>query len=338
MLYNRQLFTNLSVEIRMMILCTMTAAELINFRRCCKEFNDTFMVNQSTIVRGILKNHCYHTASTLYSIIPAIGPLEFGELKEIARRCDIAEMLASSIAEHHVGQGSGTTIRMAKNIKPYLLSLGHFYEEYRRAVVEYRRLPRRLELFGRGPGLGLEAVILKKNYNAQTEQRICLTYKLLNQILDQKFVDRQDSLPSNDRTRPYPVPVDMFIFGGLELVKDITHRRSHDRLEFIFSHFSKTTAATMPVIREQSLEVAPPSSVVGNRLTISTTIRTWDLSPLRPTFLAVRRIKDKHAFVLVDPTEEMTMTQDFLEYLKSHDGEEPKLVRRKIRGRKGLKK
>ena len=112
-----------------MLLCTMTAVELTNLRRCCKEFSAIFSVKQSTIVRGILQSHSYHTASTIYSIVPATGILEFGEPKEIARRCDFAEMLASSIAEHPVGQGSATTLKMAKNIKQYLLSLGHIYEK-----------------------------------------------------------------------------------------------------------------------------------------------------------------------------------------------------------------
>ena len=314
----------------MMILCTMTAAELINFRLCCKEFNDTFMVNQSTIVRGILKNHCYHTASKLYSTIPATGPLEFGDLKKIARRCDIAEMLASSIAEHHVGHGSATTLKMAKNIKPYLLSLGYFYEKYRRALGEYRRI----HPHHKSPNLiPLEAQTLG-GYNAQTEERICLTYKMLNQILDQKFFDRRIPIwdqPPRPTSRPYVVPIDMFIFGGLEMVKDITHPRSHDRLEFIFSHFSKTTGATMPFLRGQSLEVALPSSISGNRLTVSTTVRSFDLLPLHQTFLAVRRIKGEHAYFLVGATEEVTMNQDFLEYLKLHDGEEPRLVRQRKR-------
>lgn len=101
------------------------------------DMGQTDRVSESDIVRGILKNDYYHTASALYGTISVYGPLKFKSLKDIARHCHIAEILANSIAEHHVGQGLPTTIRMGKNIRPYLLSIGHFFEQYCTGLANY---------------------------------------------------------------------------------------------------------------------------------------------------------------------------------------------------------
>lgn len=158
-------------------------------------------------------------------------------------------------------------------------------------------------------------------------QRICLTYKLLNEILNQKL--------SLSTRRLVPLiemlgldNVGMFTFGGLEMIKDIvTHTRLNDRLKYTFSHFCKTTTNPPRLINEESLPVALPPSVLGPRLSEVKTLKIWRqlyFSVPHP-ILDVCNI-EVHGFSEVEPAEELDMNRDFLEYLKLYDGEEPKLV------------
>ncbi|CAF9936457.1 hypothetical protein IMSHALPRED_010766 [Imshaugia aleurites] len=324
-----QRFDSLPVEIQVMILCTMTAAKLISFRCCSKEFNALFIANQSNIIRGVLKNPYYRTASTLDRTIPASGPLRFESLRYIARRRDIAEMLATSIAEHHVRGGSRKKTRMAANIIPYLLCLGHFFEAYRECLANYTPRPGYVSKFS--PGTTTEGKILQTNYNKQAVQRICMTFGLLNDMLDQAFVR---GIPNIGEQIPHlsfmpnPVHADIYTFGGLEMVKDIlTHPRMKDRRRYAASHFAKTTPAPVPVHHGIKRTVALPPSVLGRRLDMATTRKICDLLPFSHHILDVGGVFIFGLFPRVGLSEEIDMKKKFLKYLKSYKGEEPSVVR-----------
>lgn len=104
-------------------------------------FDALLITNESAIIRGVLKNHFCQTASKLYDVAFTPGPLRFGCLKHIACRCYIADILATSIAEHHVGHGLATTTRMGTETGPYLLSLGNFFEIYPKVLANYTSSP-----------------------------------------------------------------------------------------------------------------------------------------------------------------------------------------------------
>ena len=131
MLYCRTTFLDLSFDIIAMILDTMTATELINFRCCCIAFETIFADNEPYIIRGILRNRFYHTASTFFGKASAPRPLVFEDLKQIARRCDIADMLATPFGEHQVGQGSTTALRRAGSVRPHCLWMADLSVIYR---------------------------------------------------------------------------------------------------------------------------------------------------------------------------------------------------------------
>lgn len=322
----RPRFCSFSVEILVRVLCTTTAAELTNFRCCCMAFDALFIANESAVIGSILNNHFYHTASKFYDVVFTPGPLRFGCLKHIACRCYIADILATSIEEHRVGHGLATTTRIGTETGPYLLSLGHIFEIYRKAPANYTSSPSYAPSV-RSYSAKMAGEILKAIYNEKTVQPICLMYKHLNQIIDQKFIGRE-------LTIWYPLPVartppgtiDNFTFGGLEMVKDIvTHPRWYDRLKYIASHFSKTTTAPIPRVNGEPLAVAIPSSVLGHRLNTATSHRICNLLSVYSPILQIRSI-EVFGFPRVEPAEELDMSRDFLEHLKSYNGEEPKLV------------
>ena len=310
----------------MTVLCTTTAAELTNFRCCCMAFDALFIASEYAVIGSILKNHFYHTASKLYDVVFTPGPLRFGCFKHIARRCYIADILATSIAEHHVGHGLATKTRLGTENGPYLLSLEHFFEIHRKVPTNYTSSPSYAPSF-RSYSAKMAGEILKTNYNETTVQRICLTHELLNQIIDQKFIGRELTIwyPLSVARTP-PGTVDNITFGGLEMVKDIvTHPRRYDRLKYVASHFSKTTTAPIPRVNGEPLAVALPPSVLGHRLNTATSHRICKLLPVYSPILQIRSI-EVFGFPRVEPAEELDMSRDFLEHLKSYNGEEPKLV------------
>ena len=272
MLYYRESFCDLPIEITVMILYTMTATELIDFRCCFIAFNTIFTANEPTIIREILRNHFYHAAAILYGILSAPGKRKFKDLKQIARRCDIADMLATSVAERHLGQGFTTMTRMAKNVKPYILSMGHFFERYRLGLANYtpashhaQSLPLPLPLLP--PASRTEQGILRKHYNGHTAQRVCLTYHLLNDILVQKIYDIRAAfrrLVSYLRLSLSEPTSNICTSCGLEMPTHIlTHPRLDDRLSFIMSHYIKTTPVRIPAQATNIPVVALPPSVLG---------------------------------------------------------------------------
>ena len=89
-----------------------------------------------------------------------------------------------SIAEHHGGQDLATIVRTGKNIRPYLLSLGHFFEEYRTGLASYINNPFYAPSY-RTFDARVQGEMLETKYNEQTVQRICLTYKFLNRMGEQ---------------------------------------------------------------------------------------------------------------------------------------------------------
>ncbi|KAL9076295.1 MAG: hypothetical protein Q9161_001011 [Pseudevernia consocians] len=300
-----------------MVLCQMTAAELVAFRDCCTEYKTFFEINESAIVRGTLENPFYYTASTLYSVLRPTGPLELGNLINIAHRCEIAEMLASSIAERHVGQGSAVTTRMAKNVMPYVLSIGHFFEEFGSALGDLT--PTHSAPWLPSPGITLEGEILTRNYNDQTVQRMCLTYKLSKEILEPKFLGREFPIvrlwirPRDNVSGPAAATIDMFTFGSLEMIKDI-------------GYFVKRMSTLVPAVGPQAPAALPPSGW-GPWWTLDKILRSCSLLPPARGILDVRHI-EKTELPKVDSDEkEVAMDLEFLEYLKSYDGEMPKVVR-----------
>lgn len=110
------------------------------------------------------------------------------------------------------------------------------------------------------------------------------------------------------------------------MVEDIvTHPRWNNRLKYVASHFSKTTTAPIPRVNGELLAVALPPSVLGRRLNTATSHRICNLLPVYSPTLQIRSI-EAFGFPRVEPAEELDMSRDFLEHLKSDNGEESKLV------------
>ena len=208
--------------------------------------------------------------------------------------------------------------------------MGHFFEKYRLGLANSTPTfhhAQSLPLPLLPPSSRIERGTLRKNYNVHTAQRVCLTYHLLNDILAQKIHDIgaafrvQVSYLMLSLSEP---TYHICTFCGLEMLKDIlTHPRTDDRLSFIMSHYIKTTPAVISASGANIRVVAFHPSVLGPRLSWATMKKLLMLLPM-DQILKVSLIR-RSGLPPLSIDDVKVMKEEFLEYLKSYEGEEPKL-------------
>ena len=296
------------------------------FRSCSVGFNAVLAMNASTILSRLLENDDVQTVCALY------GPRRFASspasLIRYLRRCQIAEALAQAIGSHYVNEDLVARKALAKNIKPYILAVGHFFEEYRSGLASHVNSAR---YRGHYPEFAdrLEAQILHTYYNKETIQRISLTYRMINQILAQSFSGSREFYLSQ-RSKPlFPLferPHDLYTFGGIELVTDVlTNPRSID--SSVASHLAKMTTAPGQV----DDVVALPSSVLSPPLSWDTTLKIRDLFPLAWARTRVPLMDPTFSYPPPSTDDEVeVLSGDFLDDLKSSSGKRRELVKQGV--------
>ena len=159
---------------------------------------------------------------------------EFQNLFRVARRCQISKELSSALADELLVIHPSLPLtrlerssydRFIKNVQPYLLALGHFLERYRDRLAKYSLTNHRP--VSPIPCIQVEHSILSSSYDAETVYRICVLYDMLKRILDHDLnahaIRRRPNNMfdlHNVSRRNYTDSLDIFIFGGLEAVKD----------------------------------------------------------------------------------------------------------------------
>ena len=314
-----------------MILWMLTASELTAFRCCCTAYNAIFTHHESFIIHGILRNRYYNTVSTLHGVGPASGQLSFNFLKFMVRRCEIAEILAMTIAERHVEEGFEARKIMACNIKPYLLAQGHFFEKFRTGIADHANnhlfTPSDPSVRAR-----LQGEILKGKYNGRTYHRMWLTHFILNRIYSDfsglLFYALDEISPEEELLLPLLhtcEPIDLYLFCGLEIFKDVLVQPDWKAACRIgASHFAKMTQ--IPTKRDSI--VALPPSVLGLPLSRATVSKIHELFPVmdQGQTSPLRLVPGCPIPHLPTHGGKVESLEAFLEYLKTYEGEEPELV------------
>ena len=320
---NRQHSIKLPVELWLLILCLLTTTDMAAFRSCCVEFNATLAMNTSTILVRLLENDDVQAVCALYGPLGSASSPAF--LIRCLGRCQTVEALSQAIGSHFVKKDPVMRKAVAKNIKPYVLALGHFFEEYRSGLASHVNS----DLYrGYNPEFAdrLEYQILQAYFNRETMQRMRLTHNLVNRILIQRFFGRggNDLWQDLDTLCPvFDIPHDIYTFGGLELVTDIVTRvRSVDSP--IATHLVKMTTAHGEVDGLMAL----PSSVLGLRLSWDTTLRIRDLFPFARArcFFSLKGPTSRYPPPDTHDKAEV-LNRDFLDDLKSYRGTGPELMK-----------
>lgn len=347
-LHRRFDFMRLPVEILALILGELAAGQLTVFRCLCRAFHDSVTANEYAIASSILKTDLYRTASKLYyrhiyCPRPPPNTLHLDDLYQLARRCDSARHLALLLAQNHIeslirtaelagiapDQAYSVT-KVAENIYPYIIGLFHFLEEYRFALATF--VPDPSCTTATTPSSQISRRLLAQ-YNQETVDRLRILYGILLAITEQK-VPRIDLVTLD---APLRVPfythisesdasyLDIFVFGGLEAVRDIIAQTSVSAgVDYIVAHFSKATPFQLPFNYKHRYHatLVPLPKPLLPELDRQTAIDIYS------------RLPSAHSLMLMSEPALWgwgmawlnAEDKKFLGYLATHEGSEPKLL------------
>ena len=318
--------------------------------RCSSSFhNTTLLANQSSVVNA-LNSKCSlnHYASRIYddSHQPVIP--DFKSFYRIARICDIAKSLAVALAAqlekppnlHCSPQylpsspfDPASSGRFVKNVLPYMLALGHFFECYRDGLDNYVPDPGPVNP-RRSPSDIVADSIICSRYNRETRYRIYALYLVLKRILDEHLFSRTHEnhlitmatlldirgCSYTYSTERYEADsTDVFTFGGLDAVKDVIAQPTIElRLGVLEDHF--TRACPEHIARAHTL---PPSTL--SQVDRASAARICRLLPR--CSVPVLDIGPRIVNVGQYYTFEREDLESFYKHMTTYEGDEPNLFR-----------
>lgn len=126
----------LPLELWLLILCLLNPSDMATFRSCCVNFNTILSENASTILKRLLEPDDVQAFYALYDPLLSFSLPAF--LIRCLGRYQIVEALSQAIGSDYVREENpGIRKALANNIKPYVLALGRFFEEYRSGLANY---------------------------------------------------------------------------------------------------------------------------------------------------------------------------------------------------------
>ena len=155
--------------------------------------------------------------------------------------------------------------RFIRNVQPYVLALAHLLECYRDELARCA-LPTNPKASHPIPCVDLKQSILSSRYDEETAYRICTLYDMLKRILDHDLDNHGNSHQSSNmfdlhdvHRHNHTVSLNIFVFGGLEAVKDLLLEPDPGCYSSIIDdHFAKACPDARPPPHRHSL---PPSTL-----------------------------------------------------------------------------
>ena len=285
---------------------------MLALRLLCKELNLFISNHMGKIVREMLQNSLYRTASTLYHHSNPPYRQDFTHLHGMAHRCRVAQNLADFLAANHLFVAPWATITVdtvARNLYPYLLLLGHFMEEYRTSLANYVPRPRRSGQRGQN----FRATIwnsrvqlpILAQYTPQAIHRLCFLFKRFREIATRLS---------------YLQYVNAFPFAGLDLIADIIPApTSSHRVALFNAHFEKHLGTP-------STPAGPLSPSALPALDRPTMLRNYALLPSVSFMLDASRLS-VHGIHHHKSGEFRRLEAEFISHLGTHGRETPRLMR-----------
>ena len=324
-----------------MILCFLAAqnvGQLQAIRGFSRFLNKSIKVNEYTLVRDALtsRDSRYYIVHSLYrGLYKPINP-GFRYLFSMARHYEIAKGLSSALADKLVHKHPSLPLkrlkrssydRFIRNVEPYVLALAHFLECYRDELANYA-VSANQTTFIPIPCVVVERLILSSRYDEETVYRICTLYDMLKGILDRDLNSHGISHRSSNMfelhdviRRNYTDSLNIFVFGGLEAVKDLLAEPDPASYHSIIdAHFKRAYPDTMPPTRPHNL---PPS--ILRRLDWEASRKICQLLPDHP-----HRILNLHRLRFAGHPAPRCWRERgidrFYQHLVKYEGEEPGLV------------
>ena len=342
------MFQRLPWELKTVILCMMAQLRAIRISGPCH--NTIVLLYQRSIITALSsKSSGYNCASRIYNISHQPVIPDFKYLYRIARICDIAKSLAVALAtqlkkphyrihspDHlpRIPFDPASSRRFVKNVLPYLLALGHFFECYRDGLANYVPHPATVNPI-QPPSARVAFYILFGRYNQETRYRICALYHVLKRVFDEHLFCRTQENRSitmaallNIRGCSYTERIDgytsdstdVFTFGGLGAIRDVIAQPTIKlRLGVLEKHFAR--ACSGHIVRAHTL---PPSTL--SQVDRASAERICRLLPHR----TIPILHTETSVLAGGRSSSYQMRQDlepFYEHLTTYEGDEPNLFR-----------
>ena len=297
--------------------------------------------NQCDFVRDACSsNVLYDVARNLYQGLYRPTILDLNYLQRLARHCSIAEQLAIALAARLQSTRTRTLFkrllpktpldtasynRFIRKLVPYVIALGNFLERYRDGLASFVPDPANADSVLTQSD-GIERSILKNTYDRKSAYFICALYHMLRRIVDKHCFSRKLWRTETSMINLLDLQgvqrsgcTDIFIFGGLEAVKDFMLDNGSP-LGKLHDHFAR--ACPSSITRYRNL---PPSALPTlDRATIARICRLFP--PVdNPNMRVETLLSDEDDIGHFSEGDEI---RHFYEYLISYSTDEPKLMPR----------
>ena len=274
-------------ETKVAIISFLDFYEFLHFRNSCRAIRFFSDQHQKAITQAILKSTYSGTlpplCQRLYSYPTAPSSFPFEHLIHMERRLGVAREIAHDIAwdifHRRVASPDleatyNRIARIAKLIIPYVILLGHFFEQFRANLANLLLKDPSLlhdlssEVLGESKHeltIQLEKDILERSYSPKVYQRLYVLYWWITLRLfgtlegDEIDMEDPDQYQSNGYSR------DVLLFGGLEALWNILDCKGSEKREsYVASHLRQALGSYhLPsYIKSNEPPIALPASML----------------------------------------------------------------------------
>ncbi|KAL8876339.1 MAG: hypothetical protein Q9198_005448 [Flavoplaca austrocitrina] len=240
-------FHRLAPELRALIYCHLTAADVLRLRFTCRSLLNLIELDIGEIIRSLAMNDQFiRLAHSLAKSAVDTSTPRVGYLIALIRQCHVAEALGRSLAEFHLKDiyGCNSLAKLAcsphaykvnsmvENLKPYLIIISHMREAYRSSVIKIVQEEQSVGEM-RLQACRSEREIMRKN---ASNDRVSLVFGFLRTILSRQLRPASYATFLERRIRGWTKPcasddqfISLIVFGGLSAINHVLNNPTYNK-------------------------------------------------------------------------------------------------------------
>ena len=240
-------FHRLAPELRALIYCHLTAADVLRLRFTCRSLLGLIELDIGEIIRSLAMNdQIIRLAHTLAKSAIDTSTPRVGYLIALIRQCHVAEALGRSLAEFHLKDiyGCNSLAKlacsphahkvnfMAENLKPYLIIISHMIDAYRSSVIKIVQEEQSVGEM-RLQACRSEREIMRKH---ASNDRVSLVFEFLRTILSRQLRPASYATFLERRIRGWTKPsasddqfISLIVFGGLSAINHVLNNPTYNK-------------------------------------------------------------------------------------------------------------
>ncbi|KAI4270081.1 MAG: hypothetical protein LQ337_006908 [Flavoplaca oasis] len=240
-------FHRLAPELRALIYCHLTAADVLRLRFTCRSLLNLIQLDIGEIIHSLATNdQIIRLAHSLAKSAIDTSTPNVGYLAGLIRQCHVAEALGRFLAEVHVKEiyAYNSLAQLARspyahkvnfvaeNLKPYLMIISHMVGAYRSSVTKIVQEERSVGEM-RLQACRSEREIMRKH---ASNDRVSLVFEFLRKILSQQLRPASYATFLERRISGWTKPsasddkfMSLIVFGGLSAINHILNNPTYNK-------------------------------------------------------------------------------------------------------------